>query len=157
LASGEFVAAVPGREQEFAALRQAPTTSLRSAAARSTARGHGRAQRARRRRRSSSTARAAAAADGVTPLIEPINHATGRTISSAAPGMPPTSSQVERPNVRLQFDFYPREDRGCSADAVAPRARRSSAIALRDRAGYRGWLRAAARPGLGWARIWNGS
>ena len=192
LAAGEFgVAAVPGREQEFAALfKQAldyivaiggcqihclagkVAPELRPAAEKVFITNLARAADA-------------AAERGITLLIEPINPRDRPDyFLSRAEHAADIIAKVERPNVRIQFDFYHAQILG--GDLITRFERhfpvvghvQIAAVPSRhepdegeinypaifdavDRAGYRGWIGCEYRPrartedGLGWGRAFG--
>jgi hydroxypyruvate isomerase len=192
LASGEFgVAAIPGREQEFAALfKQAldyivaiggcqihclagmVAPELRPAAEKVFVGNLARAADA-------------AAQKGITLLIEPINPRDRPDyFLSRAEHAADIIAKVERPNVRIQFDFYHAQIVGgdlikrfekhvpvvghVQIAAVPSRHEPDEGeinypaiFAAVDRAGYGGWIGCEYRPrgktedGLGWARAFG--
>jgi hydroxypyruvate isomerase len=189
LASGEFgVAAIPGREQEFAALFK---QALDYVVAIGGCQIHCLAGKVPPEQRPAAEkafvgnlARAAdaAAEKSITLLIEPINPRDRPDyFLTRAEHAADIIAKVERPNVRVQFDFYHAQIVGgdlirrlekhlpvvghVQIAAVPSRHEPDegeinypAVFAALDRAGYRGWVGCEYRPraktedGLGWAR-----
>jgi len=187
--AGEFgLAALPGRERDFAALFRQALDYVVSVGGRQIHVLAGRVppdeRPAAERAFVGNLARAAEAAaeQGITLLIEPINPRDRPdyflTRAEQAAGI---IGQVERPNVRIQFDFYHAQIVGgdlirrfekllplvghVQVAAVPSRhepdegeVNYAAIFAALDRLGYQGFVAAEYRPrgrtedGLGWAR-----
>jgi 2-dehydrotetronate isomerase len=191
-ASGEFgVAAIPGREQEFAALfKQALdyVTAIGGCQIHCLAGKVPPEQRpAAEKTFIGNLARAAAEAalKNITLLIEPINPRDRPDyFLTRAEQAADIIAKVERPNVRIQFDFYHAQIVGgdlvrrfekhfpvvghVQIAAVPSRhepdegeVNYAEIFAALDRAGFKGWVGCEYRPrakteaGLGWARAFG--